>query len=195
MKGCRMLNRQEKYALLNACSNAKEKAFLAVGFAAGYRVSEIISLKISDVIDGNSKPLKYISVARVSMKGKKEGRRIPLNSAAANALSTLAKELVQQGCCREQPLFTGRKCPHKAVTRITAWRWLKDLLARADISGGYGELGTHCLRKTFAGDMLQILGDSIPKLQVAMGHCNPATTMRYISVDHSEIELAFTKLI
>jgi integrase len=185
MKGCRPLNRQERKAALAACHDLRERALLALGFATGYRISELLSLRIGDVVDTHGSPLKWVSV-KASHTKTKEGRTVALNSDAGKAVAELARKLLALGCARTAALFQGRKSGMlKPISRIHAWRLLTALFQRADVTGS---VSTHSLRKTFAAECYRLLNGALEKVQVALGHKSITSTVAYLSFRHSEID-------
>jgi site-specific recombinase XerD len=185
MKGCRPLDRDERRAALKHCQDQRERALLALGFATGYRISELLSLRIGDVVDAKSQPLKWVSV-RAGKTKTKEGRTVALNADAGHAAATLAKTLLAAGCERSAALFQGKKSGLlKPISRIHAWRLLTALFARADVSGN---VATHSLRKTFAAECYRLLGGALEKVQIALGHKSITSTVCYLSFRHSDID-------
>ena len=49
MKGSRPLTRQQVKGLLALTSTIREQTLLTLGFCTGYRISELLSLKVADV--------------------------------------------------------------------------------------------------------------------------------------------------
>lgn len=187
MKGCRPLNREERRAAIRECRDSRERALLAVGFATGFRISELLSLRICDVVDANGNPLRWVAVKAGNTKTK-EGRTVALNSDAGKAAAGLASGLLRRGCVRTAALFQGAKSGGlRPISRIHAWRVLTALFARAEI---FGSVSTHSLRKTFAAECYRLLGGAIEKVQVALGHKSITSTVAYLSFRHGEIDEA-----
>ena len=53
-----------------------------------------------------------------------------------------------------------------------------------------GQLGTHAMRKTFAGRVYQLLGRDLVRTQRALGHVNINSTVAYLSFALEEIDQA-----
>lgn len=190
MKGCRPLNRTERKAALAVCRDLRESALLALGFATGYRISELLSLRVADVVDTHGHPLRYVAV-RASKTKTGEGRTVLLNSAAGDAAARLARALLATGHDRQTPLFIGRKSKTAPIGRVQAWRLLRELFERAAIAGS---VATHTLRKTFAAEMYRLLGGAIEKVRVALGHKSITSTVCYLSFCNDEIDSALLAL-
>lgn len=185
MKGCRPLNRQERKAVL-AQAAGREACLFVLGVATGFRISELLSLTVGDVVDKDGKALHYVSVKAKNTKTK-EGRTVPLNSSARKAIEAWAKHLLEQGYTRDSALFISRKGKDKAISRVQAWRVLTALFEQV---GVIGNVATHTLRKTFAAEMYRLLNGCIEKLQVALGHKSITSTVHYLSFNHAEVNQA-----
>lgn len=177
----RALTRQEIRSVLNQSNDGRDKALLVLGFNSGYRISELLSLQIGDVIVVKGEQVRcreVIKIDKANMKGKKRDRAIRLNTDAKKELLSYSKGLLANGLGLYAPLFGGRKNSGKtAITRQTAWRILKALaeLALGDSSG----VGTHSLRKSFATHLYLKTRD-IYRVSAMLGHAFVTTTERYI---------------
>jgi integrase len=187
----RALTRKEVTQILDSTSSLRDKALLTFGFNCGYRISEILSLKISDVVttiaNGVLKVKSVIVVGKENMKGKRKARAIRLNSTAQQAVKALAKSLIEKGLTLSDPLFGGRKKRGKtAITRITAWRIIKALALK--VFGDDTQIGTHSMRKSFATHLYLATSD-IYRVSASLGHSFVSTTERYIKDSLSMISL------
>ena len=180
----RALTRHEIKQIMDACESLRDKALLAIGFNCGYRITEILSLKVKDVCSVRNGKIFIHDVIRVgkdNMKGKKKDRAIRLNSDAKKVLMpfllSLLKNDLEGGL--DKPLFSGRKHQFKkAITRQHAWRIINNL---AELALGTNEgIGTHSLRKSFATH-LYFLTNDFHKVSKYLGHAFVITTERYIN--------------
>lgn len=192
MKGCRPLTRIEVKTVLSKVCSLREKALLVVGFATGYRISELLSMRMKDVATNGGEILKYAHV-RKTKNG--EGRSVLLNSDAQKVLRELIRYLRGLGLGDDAPLFISRKHGNdgnvKAISRQQAWTILKQLFELANI---FGNVATHSMRKTYASFMQEALKGDLAKLQAALGHKAITSTISYISFSHDEIDDAITSL-
>lgn len=154
----------------------------------GYRISELLSLKISDVIDGRGRALSYVTVQARHTKTH-EGRTVRLSPAAGKILEAYTAILREAGAANDSHLFPSRQ--GGPISRSQAWRLIKALFARAGISGA---LATHTLRKTFASEMYQALDGRIEKVQKALGHKSITSTVCYLSFNAEEVDRAIEEL-
>jgi integrase len=187
MKGCRPLTRSEVKALISK-ANTRDSALLTLGFCTGFRISEILSLKINDVYDINGKIYDFVTVKASNMKTK-IGRTVRLNSDAKKALTILVKERLKFGASKNSPLFESRKTNAgypRAISRIQAWRIIQMLCKLANVVAK--SVGTHSLRKTFAARVYEAAKGELAKLQIALGHKNINSTINYLSFNQKEID-------
>lgn len=154
----------------------RDRAIFLLGIRTGFRISEILSLRRSDVQRLNGDIVTRVSVERKNMKGKISGRTVVLHESAR---LTLGIWCLNPSCPQDGPLFP--------ITRIQAWRVLT---AAYDKAGLQGKLGTHCLRKTFANKVYTSLGHDLPKTQKALGHSNINSTVSYLSFADSDVDNA-----
>jgi len=152
----------------------RERDYLlfVMGINLGLRISDLLNLKVSDVRDKS-----YIEV--VEQKTGKN-RRIPIR---AN-LALLINKFVQNKP-DDQWLFRSQKGDNNPITRIQAYRLIKNVCRKA---GFVEHIGTHTLRKTFGYHLYQTTKD-VALLQNIFNHSSPAITMRYIGINQDIIDL------
>ncbi len=187
MIGTRPLTREQVKSVLKATTGKRENALMTLGFCTGYRISELLSITVADVISKSGKVLDYLTV-----KHTKNGssRTVKLNSDAQKAVKALANQVLSNPKAdKNTPLFLSGKLAKgnvlKAISRQHAHRLLKAIFEQAEI---YGNVATHSLRKTYASMMYQALGGKIEKLQVALGHKSISSTIAYLSFNHADID-------
>ena len=176
MIGSRPLDNDEIGNVIKAFSGtyaARDRALFVLGIKSGFRISEMLSLEVSDVWrDG--KVVEAVSVAGKQMKGKPAARRVPLNQEAARAIQ---EWLEIMGTHRPEALLLESQRKGKAISRVQAYR----ILERAyDEAGLRGKLGTHAMRKTFAHRVYEVLEHDLVKTQRALGHKNINSTVSYL---------------
>ena len=161
----------------------RNKALFVTGHRTGFRISELLSLTVGDVLQ-HGKIVDQVAVARRHMKGKHGGRIVPLHPEARAALSVWLEQLAKMkgGLSPEIPVFCSRvKDPttglKRAISREQAWRILKEAFNANELQG---KLGTHAMRKTFANRVYDKLNGDLPKTQRAMGHANINSTVQYL---------------
>lgn len=191
MKGARPLTREQVKAVLRSTTSIREQALLTLGFCTGYRISELLSLKVSDIAT-QGVIHSHITV-KASHTKTKQGRTVLLNSDAKKALKILVDWLAAKGLA-DSPLFLSRKTANgqcKAISRQHAHEILKALFAAI---GEYGNVSSHTLRKTFAKFAYQQLNGKLEKVQIALGHQSIVSTIAYLSFNHDEIDQAILRI-
>ena len=145
----------------------RDKAMLELLYATGMRVSELVSLNLSDINLSEG----YI---RCFGKGSKE-RLIPIHEAAVEDLTfyidTTRNDLQRNK--REQALFLNRRGDR--LTRQGFWLILKGY---ADKVGIKSSVTPHTIRHSFATHMLRG-GASLRQVQEFLGHASISTTQVY----------------
>ena len=185
MKGSRPLKDGEVKSVARQL-NSRDRAMFMIGVCAGFRISELLSLCVGDV-EQHGKVVRSITVSRKSMKGKFEGRTVPLARRARLALTVWLREMrsVRPALPPDAFLFASRK--GGAITRIQAWRVLSQAFVANEMAG---KLGTHSMRKTFAAKVYERLDHDLLKTQRALGHHSINSTVAYLSFAESDIHKA-----
>jgi len=187
MKGARPLTDAEVKTTAGQLS-ARDRALFLLGVRSGFRVSELLSVRVADVLDAAGAVASRVYVERRSMKGHNSGRSVVLHPEAREAIGSWITELREAGALApESPLFVSRKGERQSIGRVHAWRVLRRAYGRAGISG---KLGTHAMRKTFAARVYELLGHDLVKTQRALGHASVNSTVAYLSFAESDIEAA-----
>jgi len=190
MKGCRSLTDEEIEKVKVAFAGPfelRDRAIFILGIRAGLRISEMLSISVGQIFQ-EGKITHHLYIPRRNMKGKVEGRRIPLHEEARQAIGLWLIELnKRQAITLEAPLFTSRKGQERAISRVQAWRILETAFAKA---GLVGSLATHTLRKTYARRIHKKLNFNLVDTQIAMAHRSIQSTIRYLSGDNEKVDAA-----
>ncbi len=166
-----VLTKEEVIKLFDATPTKKSKLMLQFIYACGFRISELINLKVDD-LDFN----EMIGHVRKA-KGKKD--RI------FNIPKFLAKKLEKQ-CKKQQEnnqefLFTGPK------GRLTDRNLQKIVRIVAKKTGINKKVSPHTLRHSFATHLLEN-GVDIRKIQELLGHADLSTTQIYTHISTEELK-------
>lgn len=187
MKGSRPLTRQQVKGLLALTSAIREQTLLTLGFCTGYRISELLSLKVSDV-STNGIIHSHVTVKAANTKTK-TGRSVLLNTDAQKALRRLV-DVIGTNANGQSPLFVSRKHDAngnlKAISRQQAHDLLKALFAKI---GEFGNVSTHTLRKTFAARIYEQTG-KLEIVQIALGHKSINSTISYLAFGNDDLNRA-----
>lgn len=184
MKGCRPLTETEKSQVIDAINGRyqlRDRLILVFGIYAGFRISEILSLRVKDVFQNGVVP-NHVTVQRRNVKGKREGRTVVLHPAIKDAV--IQYLLSNLGLSPDAPLFVNQSGT-KAISRQQAWNIVESAFSACGLTG---TLGTHSLRKTFALNAYEKSGHCLLRTKRALGHTDIRTTEKYLSFAESEVE-------
>jgi len=144
------------------------------------RISELLSLTIGDVYDGHAFR-ESVQIKRRNMKGKREGRRLPLHREGKLAVAKWMVELRRGGVSldADRPLFVSRQGGgRKAIGRKMAYKIITTAADRAGLPDG---IGCHSTRKYAAQEVYRLSGNCLIRTAAVLGHRGGvATTWRYI---------------
>lgn len=179
MKGCRSITDSE-IASICAYLNSRDSCLFILGIRTGFRISELLSLDVIDVTNTD-----VVKVRRSNMKGKTEGRAMPLHPSTRDRIRKLLESRPKGP--GTQALFVGRRY-NGLLTRLTPGNFHKSLkLACAKAGIDSKQVATHSMRKTFASKMWDAVEKDIYKLQELMGHKDISSTGRYIGINEKEV--------
>ena len=155
----------------------RNKTIFETMYSCGLRVSEAITLKISDLFFEEG-------FIRVLGKGNKE-RYVPIHENAQRYITIYQKAirrhvLPQKGF--EDTLFLNRR--GKGLSRQMIFMILKDLAIKIDLKK---KISPHTLRHSFATHLLQN-GADLRAIQQMLGHESITTTEVYVHVDKSYLK-------
>ncbi len=157
---------------LNSPSGKRDRAILEVLYGLGLRVSESISLKISDFWFNES----FVSVVG---KGNKQ-RLVPLGDMARDAVLEYL-QVRGEAADRENGdiLFLNRF--GRALSRVAVFNMIKSYAMKAGIGK---EISPHTLRHSFATHLVEN-GADLRAVQEMLGHESILTTEIYTHIDSS----------
>lgn len=171
-----ILTNDEVTRLLNSVSGSdnlsiRNRAMLEILYATGLRVSELISLKFSN-IDVEECFVKIFG------KGNKE-RLVPFGQ---KAQLYLKRYLRVRKNTKSEFIFLTRL--NKPISRIEFWRQLKQIAIKAGIMKN---ITPHTLRHSFATHLLTG-GADIRFVQEMLGHSSISTTQIYTHVSQERLK-------
>ncbi len=166
-----VLTKDEVKTLLNAILNKKSKLMLSLIYACGFRVSELTSLKVSDIHFDEK-----IGYARKAKGNKDRMFNIP-----DFLLEELKTQVEFQKNNSQEFLFSGPKgkLSVRNIEKIT-----RNALKA---SGIQKDIHPHSLRHSFATHLLED-GIDIRMIQTMLGHSNLDTTAIYTHISSEQIK-------
>lgn len=158
----------------------RDKAMLELLYATGIRVTELISLKISDI----NLQMGFL----VCKEGSKE-RIIPFGKEAKNALLRYL-DGVREGMVEDkQSEILFANCSGKPMSRQGFWKLIKHYANKAGIEE---DITPHTLRHSFAAHLVEN-GADLRSVQEMLGHSDISTTQVYANMNHNRIRDVYAK--
>jgi integrase/recombinase XerD len=154
----------------------RNRAILETIYGCGLRVSELISLKISDL---------FFEEGFIKITGKGNKQRFVPISAVTQKYILLYRDLIrshlniQKG--HEDTLFLNRR--GKQLTRAMIFTIIKDLALKINLNKA---ISPHTFRHSFATHLLEN-GADLRAIQLMLGHESITTTEIYLHLDRSHL--------
>lgn len=175
------LSLEQSIELLNAVDGPdqeRDRCMLTLFLNCGMRLSELVSINITDVIHNNS-------TLRILGKGNKE-RIVYLNQACLDSIDAYLAVRPKDGVKDRNALFLSER--RTRISPKTVQYIVKKYLEKIGLSGpGYS---VHKLRHTAATLMYRYGNVDIRVLQDILGHANLGTTEIYTHTSDSQMEAA-----
>ena len=158
----------------------RDRAMLELLYATGIRVSELISLDVSDV---------NIPAGFIRCRSKDKERMIPLYPAAIKALSEYVEFIRPQMIASpdEQSLFVN--ISGERMSRQGFWKIIKTYQKKAGIEK---DITPHTLRHSFAAHLLEN-GADLHSIQEMLGHADISSTQIYTHIVKKQLKDVYQK--
>ncbi len=160
----------------------RNKAIIEVLYGCGLRVTELVSLRISNLH-------AHIEFIKVIGKGNKE-RLVPIGNVALKLVAIYLKEVrvhlnLKKG--NEDFIFLNRR--GTKLSRISVFNIVKDLAAK---SGLQKNISPHTFRHSFATHLIEG-GADLRAVQEMLGHASITTTEIYTHLDRDYLKGVITQ--
>lgn len=157
----------------------RDKAMIELLYATGIRVSEMVSLELSDV---------NINMGYIRCRSSQKSRIIPMGKMASKAL----EQYIQNGRNKlindpEDALFLNYY--GKRISRQGFWKIIKQYTGSLDVDH---EITPHTLRHSFALHLIQN-GADLKSVQEMLGHSDVSTTQIYLEMSNAKIKEIYSK--
>jgi integrase/recombinase XerD len=158
----------------------RDRAMLELLYATGIRVSELISLGITDI----NMQMNYLIC-----KDNNKERMIPFGVEARNAIQIYLEKsrLVMMESADSTILFVN--CSGKPMSRQGFWKIIKFYAKKAGITS---EITPHTLRHSFAAHLVEN-GADLRSVQEMLGHSDISTTQIYANLNHNRLREVYAK--
>ncbi len=144
------------------------------GLNTGLRISDILPLKVKDVLNKKGEFLEYLVLKE--KKTKKE-KKIKLNNALRKKIKPY---VVDNNLSYTDYLFPSKKGDY--IGRIQAYRVLKEAASLVGIEN----FGTHSLRKTWGYWTYKMSKYNVGLIMDTFNHSSQKITLRYIGVNQDQ---------
>jgi len=158
----------------------RDKAMLELLYATGIRVTELISLRTSDV---------NISMGFIICRDSHKERIIPFGNEAKQALvkyiGAVRESMIEEK--NSDVLFAN--CSGQPMSRQGFWKLIKYYAKKAGITA---DITPHTLRHSFAAHLVEN-GADLRSVQEMLGHSDISTTQIYANMNHNRIREVYAK--
>jgi len=165
------------------------------GINVGLRISDILKLKIEDLVKSNFKTVRDYVIITEKKTGKT--KKFYIGDIVKKVIENYIKELSNLDMINY--VFQSRKGENMPITRQRAYRILNNAaeiigLVEKNEKGVIicGEIGTHTLRKTFGYHAYQN-GSSLELLMDIFNHSSKTQTLRYIGITEEQKKEVYLK--
>lgn len=158
----------------------RDKAMLELLYATGIRVTELITLKVSDV---------NMQMGFIMCRDGSRERVIPLGAAARKAMVSYLDKArsVMLFDLKSEILFVN--CSGQSMSRQGFWKLIKYYAKKAGITA---DITPHTLRHSFAAHLVEN-GADLRSVQEMLGHSDISTTQVYAALTHNRIRDVYAK--
>ena len=162
----------------------RDRALIELLYATGMRVSELISLRPSDI---------NLEASYLTCTGKGDKQRIvPIGDEAADWVRAYLKQArpVLLGKRSSPRLFVNARGGGAGLTRVGFWKILKAYARQAGLSR---TISPHVLRHSFATHLLE-RGADLRAIQMMLGHADLSTTQIYTHVLEQRMRTVYDRV-
>ena len=158
----------------------RDKAMLELLYATGIRVTELITLHLSDV---------NMQMNFILCRDRNKERIIPFGAAAKNALARYLDGTREEMLENKKSEVLFANCSGQPMSRQGFWKLIKHYAKKADIQA---DITPHTLRHSFAAHLVEN-GADLRSVQEMLGHSDISTTQIYANLNHNHIREVYAK--
>ncbi len=164
----------------NSLKEIRDKAMLELLYATGIRVTELITLKLSDI---------NMQMNFILCRDRTKERVIPFGTAAKNALTKYLSGTRDAMLENKTSDILFVNCSGQPMSRQGFWKLIKFYAKKADIKA---DITPHTLRHSFAAHLVEN-GADLRSVQEMLGHSDISTTQIYANLNHNHIREVYAK--
>ena len=166
-----VLTKDEMRKLLSVIENKKSKLMISMIYACGFRVSELVNLKIND----------FDLEEDIGHVRQGKGRKDRIFNIPENLKKLIEKQIKTQSEKNETYLFSGA---NGSLSSRNLQKIIKKAVDKTEIKKS---VSPHTLRHSFATHLLENNVD-IRKIQELLGHADLSTTQIYTHISREELK-------
>ena len=163
-----------------SAKEVRDKAMLELLYATGIRVSELISLKLSDV---------NMQMGFILCRDANKERVIPFGNKARSALMKYLESARGELVADPDNDILFVNCSGHPMSRQGFWKLIKYYTQKAGITA---DITPHTLRHSFAAHLVEN-GADLRSVQEMLGHSDISTTQIYATMNHNHIREVYAK--
>lgn len=180
-----ILTNKEVITLLNQPAgndfkSCRDKAMLELLYATGIKVSELISLKVTDI---------NLNIGILHMRSEKNERIVPIYPEAVKTISKYLFNVRNVMVSGEDIDFLFTNMNGQPMTRQGFWKIIKQYAAQAKIKK---DITPHTLRHSFAAHLLEN-GAQLADIKEMLGHADISSTQIYAQIMKNKYAAAYKK--
>ncbi|MCH5251040.1 MAG: site-specific tyrosine recombinase XerD [Lachnospiraceae bacterium] len=164
----------------NSSKEIRDKAMLELLYATGIRVTELITLKKTDV---------NMKMGVLVCKDANKERIIPFGNAAKAALERYLDDARESMLGDKSSDILFANCSGKPMSRQGFWKLIKFYANKADIKA---DITPQTLRHSFAAHLVEN-GADLKSVQEMLGHSDISTTQIYANLNYNHIKDVYAK--
>jgi integrase len=163
----------------NLRAEPRNYLMFVMGINSALRISDILPLKVKDVLDSNGDIRRHIY-----LRQKKTGKELSpaVNEAMAEAIKFYFDKMPKMS--PDDYLFSSPLSKGKPIDKVRAWQLVQKWTKEAGLLEG--RYGTHSLRKTW-GYQARQAGMPLELISEKLGHQSTVVTRRYIGISADEV--------
>ncbi len=158
----------------------RDKAMLELLYATGIRVTELITLTLSDV---------NMQMSFILCRDRNKERIIPFGAAARTAMERYLNGIREEMLENKKSDVLFANCSGQPMSRQGFWKLIKHYAKKADIQA---DITPHTLRHSFAAHLVEN-GADLRSVQEMLGHSDISTTQIYANLNHNHIREVYAK--
>ncbi len=158
----------------------RDKAMLELLYATGIRVTELITLRLSDV---------NMQMSFILCRDRNKERIIPFGTAAKSAMARYLDGTREAMLENKKSDVLFANCSGQPMSRQGFWKLIKHYAKKADIQA---DITPHTLRHSFAAHLVEN-GADLRSVQEMLGHSDISTTQIYANLNHNHIREVYSK--